>query len=172
MKKLLAICIAPLVLSACATGPSSYGPVTEQSSLGFKSMQIEDARFRVSYTGRSSEEAQDYALLRAAEIALDQGFSHFKIVNGHMEDNGAARSPVSSSIGIGFGSGRRGYYGRRGGSHTNVGVGINVNDLARALQGDRITSSIEILLRNEGGDEPNVYNAESVAGSIKPEVFQ
>ena len=172
MKKLLVICAASLAFTACATGPSSYGPVTEQSSLGFKTMQIEDDRFRVNYTGRSSEEARDYALLRAAEITLDQGYSHFKIVTGHLENNGQARSPVSSSIGIGFGSGGRGYYGRRGGSHTNVGLGININDVARALQGDRVTNSIEILLRNEGGDAPNIYNAASVADSIRPEVFQ
>ena len=55
---------------------------------------------------------------------------------------------------------------------TNVGLGININDVARALQGDRVTNSIEILLRNEGGEDPNVYSAESVADSIRPEVFQ
>lgn len=172
MKKLLILCAASLTLTACATGPSSYGPVTEQSSLGFKAMQIEDDRFRISYTGRSSNEAQDFALLRAAEITLDEGYSHFKVVTGHMENNRQARSPVSSSVSIGFGSGGRGYYGRRGGAHTNLGLGININDVARALQGDRITNSIEILLRNEGGEDPNIYNAESVADSIRPEVFQ
>lgn len=160
------------LLTACATGPSAYGPVTEQSSLGFKSMQIEEDRYRVTYTGRSPEEAQDYALLRAAEITLDEGYSHFKIVSGHMDDNASARSPVSSSIGIGIGRSSRGYYRRRGGSQTNLGIGINVNDVARALQGNRVTNSIEILLRNQGGDDPNIYHAESVTGSIKPEVFQ
>lgn len=172
MKKLLVLCVASLITSGCATGPSSYGPATEQSSLGFKAMQIEEDRFRVSYTGRSSDEAQDYALLRAAEITLDEGYTHFKVITGHLENSGQARSPVSSSIGIGFASGGRGYYGRRGGSHTSVGLGININDVARALQGDRVTNSIEILLRHEGGDEPNIYNAESVADSIRPEVFQ
>lgn len=166
MYKYTLITACCLALSACATGPSAYGPATAQSSLGFSQTQIEKDRFRVSYTGRSAEEAQDYALLRAAELALAEGYSHFRIVGGGLSGDDSRRSPVRTSVGIGVGGGR-GYYGRRGGSSVNVGIGVN--DIARALQGDRITSTIEIRLQRSGGDD--AYNAKTVSESIRPAVF-
>ena len=166
MRKILILATAALGLTACATGPSAYGPAQSASALGFSNMQIEKDRFRVSYTGRTAEEAQDFALLRAAEIALAEGYSHFKIINGSLSDRSSGASPVRTSLGIGIGSGR-GYYGRRSG--TNVNVGIGVNDIARALEGNKVTNSIEIRLTRSGGDDS--YNAKSVAESIRPAVF-
>lgn len=168
MKKFLMGCTVALSMGACATGPSSYGPAIQESSLGFHSQRIEQDRFRVSYTGRSSEEAQDYALLRAAEITLGQGYSHFRIVGGQLEDQSSSRSPVASSIGVGLGSGG-GYYGR---SRTNVGIGISINDVARALQGSRIKNIIEIRLLEDESDHPDVYDAASVMDSIRPSFYE
>lgn len=164
MKNLFLTAVLALSLSACATGPSAYGPSNSGSSLGFKNTQIEQDRFRISYTGRSSEEAQDYALLRAAQIALAEGYSHFKIINGHMSDNGPT-SPISTSIGIGS---RNGWYGR---NSTGVNVGIGIYDVARALQGNKITNVIEVRLLRSGGADKSVYNAQNVAESIRPTVF-
>ena len=166
MRKLLLSTCCILSLSACATGPSAYGPAQSTSGEGFSNTQIEKDRFRVTYTGRSAEEAQDFALLRASEIALAEGYSHFRIIGGTLRDNNRGSSPIRTSVGIGVGSGR-GYYGRRGG--TNVNVGLGVNDLARALECDRVTNSIEIrLLRSSGQD---TYDANSVASTIRPAIF-
>lgn len=175
MKRNLLIGLMTFSFAACAsTGPSAYGPIQSRQGLGFANTQIEKDRFRVRYTGRNVDEARDYALLRAAEIALAEGYSHFKIIGGDTAShNYGRRSPVSTSVGIGIGRGGYGRYGGYGrGTRTNVGVGININDLARALEGDKVTESIEILLRRSGGDEPNIYNANSVAESIRPQIFQ
>jgi hypothetical protein len=153
MKYFFLTAVAALSLTACATGPSVYGPANG-NSLGFQNTQIERDRFRISYTGRSEAEARDYALLRAAEIALNEGYSH---------------SPVSSRIGIGIGSGGYGY-GR--GSRTNVNFGIGVHDVARAFGGSKVTESIEVVLKRSGSDDPSVYNAKSVSESIRPAVFK
>ncbi|WP_371395768.1 hypothetical protein [Fretibacter rubidus] len=166
MRHIFISSLAILGLSACPTGPSAYGPATSSNGLGFNNTQIEQDRFRIRYTGRNIEEAQDYALLRASEIALAEGYSHFRIIGGTLSDNNRGGSPVRTSVGIGLGSGR-GYYGRRGG--TNVNVGIGVNDIARALQGDKVTNSIEVRLLRSGGED--TYNARSVADSIRPAVF-
>ena len=167
MKRMLLL-VFPLLLAGCAAGPSAYGPVDKNSSYGFQQTQIEHDRFRVSFTGKSQTEAQDYALLRAAELTLDQGYSHFRVIDGYIDDNGVRRSNISSSIGVGIGSG--GY--RHHGTRTNVGVGVGVHDLARALEGDRVTNSIEFRLMRTGSPDPNVYDAASVASSIKPAVFK
>jgi hypothetical protein len=171
MKKLLLGATA-LILTACATGPTAYGPTGPESAFGFNEYPIENDRFRVSYTGRTAAEAHDYALLRSAEIALDQGYSHFKIVNGALSGDENRESPVSTSVGIGIGSGRgyRGYYSGR--SRTNVGIGIGIHDLGRALGGNKVTQSFEILLRNGGGDDPDIYSASSITESIKPDLFK
>lgn len=169
MKHLILTAGVTLALTACATGPSAYGPATSSNSLGFQNTQIEKDRFRIAYTGRTEAEARDFALLRAAEIALNEGYSHFKVLGGNTSGNGGA-SPVSSRIGIGVGSGGYGW-GRRGGSRTNVNVGIGIHDVARALEGSKVTESIEVILKRSGSDDPSVYNAKSVSESIRPAVF-
>lgn len=167
MKQVLLSTFAALSLVACASGPSAYGPAAIGNGLGFEATKIENDRFRVNYTGRSSAEAQDYALLRAAEIALAEGYSHFRILTGDISADQPRRSGVSTNVGVGIGSGR-GY--RRSG--TSVGVGINLNDLGRTFGGQKVTNSIEIKLMNEGSDDPNVFEAASVAENIRPTVFQ
>ena len=167
MKK-IALATMGLMLAACASGPSAYGPVDADSRIGFRNTQLEQDRFRVSFTGREAMEAQDYALLRAAEITLDEGYSHFKILDGYMTDNNGRRSPFSSSIGVGVGSG--GYHRR--GTRTHLGVGIGVDDVVRAVEGDQFTSTIEVRLLHSGAQDPNIYDAASVAGSVKPLVFK
>ncbi len=166
--KNLFLLFSVLALSACASGPTAYGPVNADSSLGFKHTQIQSDRARVSFTAKDPVEAQDYALLRAAELTLDQGFSHFKIIDGYVTDNTGRRSPLSTRVGVGVGSG--GY--RYGGSRTNVGVGIGVDDIDRVLNGDKFTNTIEVMLLHSGTSDPDVYDAQSVASSIKPAVFK
>jgi len=166
MKQFLLSMGLVLTLSACATGPTAYGPASAESQFGFQSTKIENDRFRVSYLGRTADEARDYALLRAAEISLAEGYSHFQILGGEtLADEAPRRSGVSTSVGISSG---RGYYG--GG--TNVGVGINLNDLGRALGGTKASHSMEIKLLRRGSDDLNVYDAASITANIKPQIFQ
>lgn len=155
---------AVLCLGACATGPSAYGPAGPDSSMGFETAQIENDRFRINYTAKSAQEAQDYALLRAAQVASENGYSHFKIIHGTMQDNGPG-SPIATSIGVGTGR----YYGRSG---TNLGVGVDILDVARALEGDKATSMIEVRMLAQGSSDPNVYEAQGVIDNIRPEVFK
>jgi hypothetical protein len=78
--RVLAVSIAAIVLSACAT---SYQP--QSFSGGFTETQLDKNVFRVSFKGNgytSRERAEDFALLRSAELALRNGFTHFVIVDG------------------------------------------------------------------------------------------
>lgn len=155
-----------LALGACATGPTAYGPVSDVNQFGFDSLKIENDRFRVNYLGRTANEARDYALLRAAEISLEEGYSHFRVLGGEtLADAPQRHSGVSTRVGISSG---RGYY--RGG--TSVGVGINLNDLGRTLGGTKASHSMEIKLLKTGATDSNVYDAASVRDNIRPELFQ
>ncbi|MBL4869641.1 MAG: hypothetical protein JKX72_01670 [Robiginitomaculum sp.] len=161
MKTVLITLAAAISLSACATGPTIYGPA-QSGGLGFSTQQIENNRFHISFTGKNAEEARNLTLLRAAEVTKERGFSHFRVIGSALDGDQYRRSPVSTSVGLGIGSG-----GYRRGTRTNVGVGININDLGRALNGNKVTSNMEIILSNgnpAGSD--NIYRADSIIESI------
>jgi len=165
MKHLFLSGIIAITLSACATGPTAYGPAYNGNGMGFENQKIEQDRFRISYTGRHHAEARDFALLRAAEVALAEGYSHFQIIGGDRYDNGP-NPAISTGVGVAVG---RGYRGR---SRTNVNLGAGVHDVGRALEGSKVTETIEIRLKHSGGNTPDIYDAKSVTNSIKPAVFQ
>lgn len=163
--KHLVIGASALILAACASGPSAYGPAYGSSDLGYENTRIQQDRFRISYTSRNANESKDLVLLRAAEIAEAEGYSHFKVINGsHQGRTGG--SPISSSIGVG-----RSVGGYRGG-RTAVGVGVGVRDVASALEGDKHTETIEVILMNMGGSDPNIYEAASIKKYIRPSTFK
>ena len=156
MKHILLSAIACIGLAACASNSGSYGPAYG-GDLGYRNTQIQNDRFRISYTSRDAYESRDFALLRAAQIAENEGYSHFKIVRGDVYDNGPNR--IGTNFGVGLGGGR---YNR---SRVNVGV----NDIARTVEGRKITETIEvILLASAPTNDPDVYKAQSVIKNIVP----
>ncbi len=160
MKHYIFAAFASLTLAACATSSDGYGPSQSASDFGFQNRQLEQDRFRVSYTGESVGEARDYVLLRSAEIAINEGYSHFKIINSGTSGNGPSPN-IATGVGVGFGS-----FGRRNVSNVNLGVGVN--DVARALEGTKVTETIEIKLQQTSATDPAVYDAQSVFNSIRP----
>lgn len=74
-----------LLLTGCATS-NHYHPYRHGD--GFKEVQLKPNMFRVSYEGSSSAiQSADFAMLRAAELTLEQGFSHFAIVREDAGEN-------------------------------------------------------------------------------------
>lgn len=164
MKNIILSVVILLGLTACATSQPGFGPASG-SDFGYKNTKIQHDHFRISYTSRNGDESKDYALLRAAQIADIEGYSHFKIIDGYSYDNGPGPH-IATSIGIGVLSG----FGRRG--RTNTHVNIGVADVARAMAGDKATETIEIRLLNSGAKtDVNIYDAKSVIQSIQPPVF-
>jgi len=70
MKQALLTLISGLALCACASAPSAYGPAIG-SDLGFRNTKIENDRFRISYTARTSDEAHSFALFDAKSVAAN-----------------------------------------------------------------------------------------------------
>ena len=72
------VVLTAIVLSACAT---AYQPKDTLTG-GFTETQLAPDAYRIVFNGNSStskERAQDFALLRAAELALSAGFPFFTI---------------------------------------------------------------------------------------------
>ncbi len=160
MKIVLITLVTAISLGACATGATMYGPALS-SGMGFSTQQIENNRFQVSFTGKNAEESRNLALLRAAEVTKENGFSHFRVIGSSVTGDQYRRSPVSTSVGLGVGSG-----GYRSGTRTNVGLGININDLGRALNGNKVTANLEVILTNGEQKADNIYSADGIIESI------
>ena len=118
MKRLLACGLAALALSACATEPTRYQPAAGPSAIGYSEYRIEPGRFRVTFQGGPGvppEQVMDYALIRAADLTLAEGYDWFRVSDRMLRATGPANSGPRISLGVG---------GMDFGRHSSVGVGV------------------------------------------------
>ncbi len=164
MRLLTILSIAGLLAACAAAGPVAYGPAGVDK-FGYSETKIEDDRYRIVYRGSGGmppEIVEDYALRRAAELALTSGYDWFRVVSrdiSHEERGGV-------SIGAGFGTGS---YGRRSG--TSVGVGGNVGNVGAS---DYFTVRMEVIMgEGDAPDDGGAYDAASVIDSfVGPDSFE
>jgi hypothetical protein len=159
MKLLVPLIVSALALSACASTPTVYGPAMSATGVGYSDYRIEQNRFRITFRGGRGappEQVSDYALRRAADIALAEGYDWFRVTDRFMRQEGGAGGGPRVSVGAGGGSG-----GYRSGVGVGLGTSFNVGG------GPALTSTIEVLMgrgpRPPGGD---VYDARDVARSL------
>jgi hypothetical protein len=98
MKTILAVAVV-LMLAGCATSYQSKGLMG-----GYSETQIAPDVFRVSFGGNgytSGERAQDFTLLRAAELTLQHGFRYFIIV----DEKNTTKVSTSTTPGYAYTSG-------------------------------------------------------------------
>jgi hypothetical protein len=83
MKQLLQIFGVALLVTACASSGGRYMAADEQGDYGSFESKLENNRYRVVYTSRGAnlDRARDYALLRASELTLQNGYNWFEIVS-------------------------------------------------------------------------------------------
>ena len=80
MKTIFSVLVVALLLASCATG---YGQKSFFSG-GFEDTQLGPDIFRISFSGNDSTSmarTKDFALLRSAELALENGYPYFVVVN-------------------------------------------------------------------------------------------
>lgn len=85
MKGLTATALCLCLLVGCSTAYQRHG-----FTGGFDETQLQSEMYRVSFKGNgytSSERAADLALLRCAEITLQNGYAFFAIVDGQSATN-------------------------------------------------------------------------------------
>lgn len=87
MKKIALSLLVGALICGCA---SSYAPSSIWTSDGFSETQLAPNIFRVDFKGNSLtdvQRVQDFALLRSAELTLNNGFTHFVIVDSKTDLN-------------------------------------------------------------------------------------
>src|SRR5687767_3704741 len=103
MKRLILFVFSAALLTACATQPTLYGPQTAPRSAGYSEYRLEAGRYRVTFKGNPGapiNQVSDYALLRAAELALRDGYDWFRVADRVTQQTG---SGGGSSLSIGGG---------------------------------------------------------------------
>lgn len=157
----IALCAA---LGACATAPTVYGPATSAQGAGFSELRIEPGRYRVTFRGGAGapiSQVSDYALLRAAELTLADGYEWFRVVDRYVAQSGYDSGP-RLSVGAGGGSG-----GYRSGVGVGVGTSFNLGG------GPALTQTLEIIMGR--GAPPSaardqVYDAADVRRTISARI--
>lgn len=158
MKRLLLAASLCTVLAACATAPTLYAPASGPQAVGFSEYRIETGRYRVTFRGGPGapvEQVSDYALLRAADLAIADGYDWFKVADRYTTQDG---SGSGSRLSIGAGGGNGGY-------RSGVGVGVGTSfDLGG---GPSIVQTLEVLM-GKGARPPgsDIYDAREIRRAI------
>lgn len=149
-------------LGACATTPTFYAPAATSQGVGFSDYRLEANRFRITFRGgpgAPADQVADYALLRASDLTLANGYDWFRVTERFMS-RAAPTSGARLSVGTGGGS-----FGRHGG----VGLGLGTSfDLGG---GPSLSQTLEVVLGK--GPQPagrDVYDARDVRQTIAPRV--
>ncbi|MDZ4762769.1 MAG: hypothetical protein SGJ21_17045 [Alphaproteobacteria bacterium] len=145
--------VLSLALTGCVTPPTVYGPAASSEAAGYRQVKIETERYRVSFRANpdlNSQDVEDLALRRAAEIAVQDGYQWFRVVDRRTEQVGG-RNNGGTSVGVG---GSSGSYG--GG--VGVGVGFDLSPDSR-----RYETTLEILLgRGAKPSDASAYDARAI----------
>ena len=100
----LAVLLCGFLSVGCSTG-RSYHAFDSYWSLGYNDMRMGEDLWSVSYRGYeiSQGEANDYALLRAAEVTANAGYRYFAVVNEQNSTSSTAIGTFNSYQGTGSG---------------------------------------------------------------------
>lgn len=159
MKRLILIALAAASLGACATTPTVYQPAAGPTAVGYREYVIEPGRYRITFQGgrgASAEQVSDYALLRAADLAIAGGYDWFQVSDRFLESG----SDYGPRVGVGVG-------GSNYGGWTSSGIGVGVGTSFNVGGGPSVASTIEVLMgRGERPRGRDVYDARQLRQSV------
>ncbi len=150
-----------LALAGCATPVATrYAMAQGPQSMGYSDYRIEPGRYRVTFRGNPgapTNQLADYALLRAADLTLADGFDWFRISDRSFQQPGRDIGP-RFSVGVGGSS-----FGGR------TGVGLSLGRSFELGGSPALAQSLEIVM-GKGAPPQNadVYDAREIRKSIGP----
>jgi hypothetical protein len=158
MKRLVLSALAALAVSACATAPTVYQPASGPTAIGYSEYRIEPGRYRVTFRGgpgASAEQVTDFAIVRAAELALADGYDWFRISDRLVSQVAPNNGP---QVSLGFG-------GMSYGHHSATGVGVGTGfDLGG---GAALAATLEVFMgRGPKPEGVDVYDARAVRRTL------
>ena len=157
MTRLILSLAAALSLAACATAPTVYQPSTGPQAVGYSEYRIEPGRYRITFRGGPGAppaQVADFALLRAADLAIADGYDWFRISERFM----TGEPDHSPRVSLGFAGGN-------GGWHSGAAVGVGTSFSVGG--GSTVTSTLEVVMgKGPRPPGPDVYDARGVRSSV------
>ena len=166
MRNRLTALLLPLFIAACASSPN-YNSANSSKSYGYTDTQLQSDRYRVQYRLRGDNvgQAQDFALLRAADLTMAGGDDWFRIVDRSSDVTNNKDRVDSSSFTANRAVTREcGLLGCRTTTSPDYTVGTTVGAY------DRGATVVVIEVVTGNGETPagaNVYDASEIAGNIR-----
>ena len=150
-----------VALVACASAPT-YTPAASANGAGYSERQIEADRFYVLYRAGGTADAallQDFALLRAADIALEHGGDWFWVDRRALdEDPYQANGP---RLGVSLG-------GASFGGHSGVGLGVGMSFPLGHQAQQAHSATVEMRLgHGPKPDDPSAFDAHATDAAIR-----
>jgi hypothetical protein len=159
MKRLVIAPLIALSLAACeTTPPQPYGQPAAPKVMGGSEIRLEQDRYRVTYRDSAKVDqarVEDMALLRAADLALANGYDWFRIVD-RFADVTAPRGPT-----ISLGTG-----GATFGRNSSVGLGVGTSFPLGGAGTRAVTLEVQFG-RGARPNDRNAYGAADVSRSIR-----
>lgn len=140
-------------LVACATA-TPYQAL--KGGEGYTDQKLEPNRYRIVFAANSAtprQKTQDYVLLRAAEVTLDQGYDYFVLTG-----QSSGREPRSSAFSVGVG-------GFSFGGSGGVGAGVGVSSGNGASDYTQV-ADIVMFKGSKPENDPNAFDAHAVKENL------
>lgn len=151
------IIVAAVALSGCATGPTLYQPSAGPQAMGYSEYRIEPGRYRITFRGGPGappQQVADYALRRAADLTLAEGYDWFRVADRFLE----GRPDAGPRIGLGVGGAD---FGRRSSVGMSVGTSFSLGG------GPTVASTLEVVMgRGERPRGQDIYDARALRRSL------
>lgn len=147
------------LLAGCASGPV-YRPAAKPGDFGYRDTMLTSQHYRVSFAGddgTARETVENFAMFRAADLALSHGDDHFRVVSQQT-------SPITentdygptASVGYGWGY-----------PFWGTGIGYSTGSVSRT----RYESVLQIQIGPDVPDQgPDIYDARQIKQNLSPEV--
>ena len=150
-----------LALAGCATPIAThFAPASGPQAMGFSEYKIEPGRYRVTFRGSPgapSNQVADYALLRAADLTLADGYDWFRISDRSFQQAGPRTGP-NFSVGVGGGS-----FGGRSGVGVSLGRSFDLGGSPSLAQ------SLEVVMgKGAAPKDADIYDARELRKTIGP----
>lgn len=157
MKKTLSLAASAIALTGCMT---AYQP--DGLTGGYSETQVAENVWKVSFKGNGytrRERAEDMALLRSAELTLQQGYSYFAFAdsNSRVETMGGMVTPVTTTTtGNAYRSGNM-----VSGSATSVSSGGQMMFISKPSANNTV-----VMFKTKPENAGMVYDAKFVCNSL------
>jgi len=159
MKKAIYLFVCVMLLSGCSS-IYLYVPYhpTDVWGCGYKVAKIQDNLYSVSFTGSQNDNMQrikDFALLRSADTALENGYKYFVITEGGYGGTSYGTTGQAVTQGNLNTYGNTGVY-----SGTTTGYAI-------AQQRNTITNTVQCFKDRPQDAKVMVYDANQIADNLR-----